>query len=189
MSTRVLLATAMMVSLASVAEGQERWLGRPATPADSVPMSVLQAEARGSIHPRATPNNEGTSASDTLMGGTRERRCVHAGANAVRSGDFVAGPFAYYNEIWHQGYGKLWWHPAEMPPKPPLLIVQATRLDAEAESRVFESSHIAWPSGPTESEATSIKFYPTGIRLPTAGRWMMVATAGNSWGCFVHTVR
>ena len=186
MSKRDLLTTAMMVALASRATGQSQWLGRPAVPADSVPRSVLQAEARGSRHPLATANNEGASATNTSISGTRERRCVETDSNAVRSGDFVAGPFAYYNDIWRSGQGKLWWHPSEMIPKPPLLIVQVTRLDQEGESRVFESSDIAWPSGP---EATSIKFYPTGFRLPSVGRWMMVATAGNSWGCFVHTIR
>ncbi|MDX2260088.1 MAG: hypothetical protein SFU84_00145 [Gemmatimonadales bacterium] len=110
-------------------------------------------------------------------------------SQAVRSGDFIAGPFETYNDVWKQGYGKLWWHPSEMTPKPPLLVVQATRLDEQAESRVFESSDIAWPSGPKESEATSLKFYPTGIRLPSLGRWMLVATAGNNWGCFIHTIR
>jgi len=110
-------------------------------------------------------------------------------SQAVRSGDFIAGPFESYNDVWKQGYGKLWWHPSEMTPKRPLLVVQATRLDEQAESRVFESSDIAWPSGPNESEATSLKFYPTGIRLPSLGRWMLVATAGNNWGCFIHTLR
>lgn len=76
-----------------------------------------------------------------------------------------------------------------MPPKTPALIVHSTRLDQEAEGRVFEATEIAWPSGPNQSTATSITCYPTGIRLPTVGRWMMVATAGNNWGCFILTVQ
>lgn len=184
MSKRALLITAMMVVLVPALAVQSQSPGRPAAPGDSVPGSIREAEASGSRHPRATANNEGSWAR-----GTSERRCVDADANVVRSGDFVAGPFEFYNEIWRQGYGKLWWRPSEMTPHPPLLIVQATRLDQVADSRVFEASDVASPSGPKENEATRIKFYPTGFRLPSLGRWMMVATAGNNWGCFIHTVR
>jgi hypothetical protein len=183
---RMLLTLTLTAALASTGEAQNIWLGRPAVAADSVAQSVLEAEERGSHHPPAGTNNAGQY--PNAHTGTHERKCVNADADSKRSGNFVAGPLLLYNDIWRQGYGKLWWHPNEMPSERPVLIVQATRLDEAAESRVFEAKQIAWPSGPNESEATSIKFYPTGIRLPTVGRWMMVATAGNNWGCFLLTV-
>jgi hypothetical protein len=183
----ILLALVMTCTMLARGEAQRDWTGRPAVPEDSVAQSVLEAEERGSRHPPAVTNNAGRY-HDSYTG-SRERRCVNADAGAMRSSDFVAGPFDRYNDLWRQGYGKLWWHPNEMPSEAPMLTVQATRLDEVAESRVYETRDIASPSGPGESRATSARFYPTGIRLPTVGRWMMVATAGNNWGCFVLTVR
>jgi hypothetical protein len=183
----ILLTLVMTCTMLARGEAQRDWTGRPAVPEDSVAQSVLEAEERGSRHPPAVTNNAGRY-HDSYTG-SRERRCVNADAGAMRSSDFVAGPFDRYNDLWRQGYGKLWWHPNEMPSEAPMLTVQATRLDEVAESRVYETRDIASPSGPGESRATSARFYPTGIRLPTVGRWMMVATAGNNWGCFVLTVR
>ncbi|MCA9720835.1 MAG: GNAT family N-acetyltransferase, partial [Gemmatimonadetes bacterium] len=186
---RILLAVALLCTLPAVAPAQAEWLGRAPTAADAMPATTAEAEVEGARHPRATPNNVMESAPGVTIAGTTERRCVPADRDVVRSGDFVAGPFAWYNEVWHQGYGKMWWQPSEMPPVAPTLIVRATRLDAPAEGRVYETSEVAQPSGPRESAWTRIRFYPTGIRLPTVGRWLLVATAGNNWGCVVHEVR
>lgn len=106
--TRSLLTTAMMVTLASTAQGQGQWLGRSGASADSVPRSVLQAEAHGSRHPRATANNEGASASNSSIIGTRERRCVDTELNALRSGDFVAGPQCEYEALLAMSEGRPW---------------------------------------------------------------------------------
>jgi hypothetical protein len=183
----IVVVLVMTAAPLTQSEAQSLWLGRPAVPTDSLAQSIAEAEERGSRHPPAVTNNAGKG--DVEFPGSRERRCVNTDADAMRSGDFVAGPFDWYNGAWRQGYGKIWWHPDEMPSERPVLIVQAARLDEPAESRVYEATFVSWPSGPNESEATSIKFYPTGIRLPTVGRWMMVVTAGNNWGCFVLTVR
>ena len=188
MLTRSLFTSALIITAVSAVHAQDEWLGRPGVAQDSVARSIREAEARGSRHPRATANNIGPAASDNTIGRSTERRCMVTGAQAVQSGDFTAGPFASYNDFWRQGYGKLWWHPSEMGSTVPVLTVHATRLDQEAESRVFEASEIAWPSGPGASAATSTRFYPTGIRLPSVGRWMLIATAGNNWGCFIHTI-
>jgi hypothetical protein len=183
----VLLTLVMTCTVLSRGEAQRDWTGRPAVSADSVAQSVLEAEERGRRHPQAVTNN--ADRYHNAYTGTHERRCVNADADSKRSGDFIAGPLLLYNDVWRQGSGKLWWHPNEMPSEAPMLTVHATRLDESAEARVFDSATIAWGSGPNASATTSPKFYPTGIRLPTVGRWMMVATAGNNWGCFVLTVR
>ncbi len=187
MPNRVLFALTLTAGLGAPIEAQSIWLGRPALPADSVAQSIAEAEERGSRHPPAVTNNAGRY--HTAYTGSHERRCVDTERGAMRSGDFVAGPFDLYNGVWRQGYGKLWWHPNEMPPEAPVLVVQAIRLDEPADGLVFEAKQVAGQSGPTESGATGTRFYPTGIRLPTVGRWMLVATAGNNWGCFILTVR
>jgi len=185
---RILLALALVFALPCVAPAQAEWLGRAPTAGDSMPATIAEAEAEGARQPRATPNNLMESAPGVTIVGTTERRCVPADRDVVRSGDFIAGPFAWYNDAWHQGTGKMWCQPSEMPPEAPTLIVRATRLDAPAEGRVFETSDVAQPSGPGDSAWTRIRFYPTGIRLLTVGRWLLVATAGNNWGCVVVTV-
>jgi len=57
------------------------------------------------------------------------------------------------------------------------LVVKATRLDAAAAGRVYGVDILNAPR------------YPSGVFLPEAGRWMMVATAGDAWGCFVVAVK
>jgi hypothetical protein len=165
-------------------------VARAAQPADSVPSSISVAEAEGSRWPRAARNNGASPAPGITVGGTSERKCVDVDrVNVARSGDFVAGPFQRYNEIWSQGYGKLWWEPAVLSGRDTLpLTVRVTRLDAPGTAAVFSQPFLAHGVAPPSNTRTSPDFYPSGIHVATAGRWLFVATAGPNWGCYVLTV-
>ena len=178
----------MLAGLPSLLGAQQRAArdegGRPALISDSVPRTAAEAEAQGKRHLRGAANNV-RRAWDSSAQGTTERTCVDADkASIAQSGDFIAGPFALYNENWHNGYGKLVWQPAVVSAAAPAtLTVRARRLDAQDQARVFEGFV------PTYSRAGPTKFYITGVHLPSTGRWLMVATAGPNWGCFLLTVR
>jgi hypothetical protein len=185
--THARAAIVLLAVVPSLLGAQQRVLrdegGRPALISDSVPRTAAEAEAQAKGHVRDTPNNPRRDW-DSPAQGTTERACVDTDKTSLaQSGDFIAGPFAAYNTNWHNGYGKLVWQPAVVSVAVPVtLTVRARRLDAQDQARVFEGFV------PTHSRDGPTKFYITGVHLPTAGRWLLVATAGPNWGCFIHTV-
>jgi hypothetical protein len=170
-------------TLAPVSAARPEEGGRPALASDSVPRSITEAEYQGARYPVVGVSNNPRRSWDSLAGGTKERRCVDVDkVSMAQSGDFIAGPFASYNQNWRTGYGKLIWQPLLVPSPHAPLTVRAAHIDPSGETRVFDGLSIT-------GNGTGTLFYPTGVHLPTSGRWLMVATAGNNWGCFVITVR
>jgi hypothetical protein len=149
-----------------------------ATPALSFPRSIAEAE-EGVRHPRESPPAR-PSDLFTMPLGTEDRRCIAVEGSeyrGIRSGDFVAGPFNIYPEQWRQvGEGKVWWQPLHVPYPAPQLTVRATLLDNPSVTRA--ERHTERTPG----------FYPSSLKLPSAGRWLLIATAGPDWGCFLLTV-
>lgn len=140
---------------------------------DRFPDQVRSAEALGATYPSAGTAN-----------GTSPRRCVDA-TNAVspQSGEFAVGGFGLYDATWHQGQGKLVWKAAH-PVKDQPLLVRALSLDGPttppADFRVLDV---------TGSTADNTVVYSSPVRLPRAGNWLLIAAAGNNWGCFLYTLR
>src|SRR5215210_7908800 len=157
--------------------------GRAPLISDSMPHTAAEAERQATRMVRVAPTNPPRDW-DSAARGTTDYTCVDAdSASIAQSGDFIVGPFAPYNANWHAGYGKLVWQPAVLSPsEPTTLTVRAVRLDIPDAGRVFEGF------APTYSRAGPTRFYVTGVHLPSRGRWLLVATAGANWGCFVHTV-
>ncbi len=157
--------------------------GRPAVASDSVPYSFVEAEFEGARHPVAAAPNNPRRPWVSLAGGTRERRCVDVDKlNIARSGDFIAGPFAPTYGGLHTGSSKLIWQPFHISSPAERLTVRAARIDPTGATSVFDGFEIT-------GNGTGTRFYPSGVGFPTTGRWLMVATAGANWGCFVITVR
>jgi hypothetical protein len=161
---------------------------RAAQPKDSVPSSIAEAEAEGARWPRAVANNE--TPATTGVVGSSERRCMNVDhVNIARSGDFVAGPFQFYYSTWSGGYGKLWWQPAWVSrTDTATLTVRVARLDAHVDAAIFAQSFLTHGTPRGEHTRLSPDFYPSGIHVPSTGRWLLVATAGPNWGCYVLTV-
>ena len=171
------------------ANAQNIQYGRKAIAADSVPGSIATAEAEGARYPRLAPGDTATNPLFLSAEGklTVARRCVEASgeSNNVRTGDFMFGPLAKYSSVWNSGYGKMYFVPfhgtvatAEK------LTVRAARLDGKADAIVLEIPLIGHAVG-----ALTHLGYPSGLRLPTAGKWMIVANAGNNWGCLIYNLK
>jgi hypothetical protein len=187
--TAIALLGFLGVSLPPVrSKGTAEW--RRATSADSIPSSIAEAEARGGRHPRSVEEASFYPRRDTLAHvGTAERRCVDVGtSNVVRAGDFIAMPFALYIRDWKSGMhppGKVSWLSAHARPSAPLqLVLRATRIDAATESYVYK--------GPTRTLSWGFgNLWPHGwataavFDLPSSGRWLIVATLDQDWGCVV----
>ena len=157
---------------------------RKAVIADSMPRTMAEAEIMGSRHPRPSVSDSASALFlATSRGGTSARRCVDAGTE-VRSGEFVVRGLQLYNVIWHQGASKLVWVPQYASWTSPVpLTVRATRLDGDNDQVVFQQPYLSHLGA-----STMDLMYPSGFRLPSVGRWMLVATAGPNWGCFVLTL-
>jgi hypothetical protein len=165
----------------------------------TLPQSIEEAEAEARTHPQAAPPSNPATPFKAAPG-TAERACVDTGryytpagdlsaldpppatgastGSGLRSGEFVAGSFATYIEEWRRdpGFGKLWWFPLHTREMPGLTI-RAILLDDPDVTRVYSAPYPAFNSTGT--------FYPSSVVLPVVGRWMLIATAGPDWGCFV----
>jgi hypothetical protein len=115
--------------------------------------------------------------------GTSTRSCVDAtGQTDLRSGEIVAGNFAAFADDMRSRRGsKLYWIPLHQQlldvtnRQPTRLLVWGKRLDG-AESYFQEHSVVATSGGEL--------FFPTGPKLPTLGRWRLMAATGPDWACF-----
>ena len=92
------------------------------------------------------------------------------------SGDFVARSISFG---WDKAYefGKIPLTPRH--PDPSVKVrLDLTRLDPPGETRTFDFKMVNVTGG-------NPMFYATTPAFPTPGRWMIIATAGANWGCFV----
>jgi hypothetical protein len=88
--------------------------------------------------------------------------------------------------------GKVWWAPlhyaADMPP----LVVRGRNSTTPGDTVWYTTSNVAWPvtpGAPRVPPAERKYFFPSGITLPTAGHWVLIATSGSNWGCFIVTTK
>ena len=127
--------------------------------------------------------------------GTAERRCVVAtGKGPVRSGEFmVGGDLTGVARAWalKKVPPKLWWAPLHHAPTMSL-VVRGKQVGSTEKGEQFKSTTVAWPvsaPGVKVPEAERDYFFPTEIRfLRDGGKWILVATQGADWGCFVLTI-
>jgi hypothetical protein len=177
----------MLAAVSASANAQTMNMGRAAIAADSVPSSVQLAEAQGARFALApAPELSQYTLLTAQYPGTSDHRCVEAGeAFRIRSGDFTVAGFSVYRGVWHAGWGKLNWMPYHpQPANPGQLIVRATRLDDPTKQWIFERE-----GGMAHAPGANLDYsYPSAFYLPSPGRWMLVATAGTNWGCFIYNL-
>jgi hypothetical protein len=179
--------------VASVASGQAPAPG--STPAEAG--LVAAAEAQGARYARIAPPDEPGSNFRRPAMGTAERRCVEARdttltgmrairyAGPVRSGEFVIGGLG--SAFGQNLTRKIWWAPLHFARSMPSLVVSGRKLGTPNDTVTFVSSQVAWPST-RDGTGSGEYFFPTGFTFPSTGRWLLVASSGSNWGCFILTV-
>jgi hypothetical protein len=167
--------------------------------AQNIPATIREAEAQGADFAHDVPQvAQHPFFSDFPFGGTAERRCVVAGAyvaytsmpnGSLRSGDFIVrGEFSKASCGGFQAVKehKVLWVPLHGSSlHKPALVVRAARIGNAADSvrlRIEGLTH------GTSGESEPLYGYPSEVSFPSAGQWVIVATAGNDWGCFVLDV-
>ena len=155
---------------------------------------IAWAEADGAAYPDVPSPNPHKGNFIRGMAGGVDRRCYEGiEIGPVRSGQFVIGGQLSGARGMRAGLqGKVWWapfyHSRDMPP----LEVRGRNLTNSSDSIRYTTATVAWPVSPGSqlvSESAREYFFPSGITIPTAGRWLVIATSGNNWGCFILTVR
>lgn len=139
---------------------------------------VGQAEAEGAAYDRPV----------SLSRKPSDRKCV-AGIEhgPAESGEFTIGGMLSGLDAMRAGReGKVWWLPVhgalEM-----TLVVRGRSLTNPADTVRFTTSKVAWQTGAVPVEQRDY-FFPSGITIPQPGRWLVIATSGVNWGCFILTV-
>jgi len=120
------------------------------------------------------------------------RTCALPWFNApVKSGEFtIGGDVSPVLPLTAGRRGKIWWSPIHHSKDMPPLVLRARNLTTMKDTARITLPGVAYAGTPgsrrPESERTY--FFPSGTTLPTAGRWLVIATSGSNWGCFILTV-
>jgi hypothetical protein len=148
------------------------------TPGSPTPEAqIAAAEAAGASFPRASGTADAPARTCTIVRPDQivfpSPRIDPAAFNLV-SGDFVAFSISFG---WDRTYQQ-----AKIPltPRHPEAIgngltMLLVRIDPPGDTVRLE----------VPAFATGSTFFPTGPKFSMPGRWMIVATAGVNWGCFV----
>jgi hypothetical protein len=142
---------------------------------------IAEAQRQGAAHPRVAGNVRPRNLLERYQTGDSLRRCVEVeGASIVRSGEFSAGPFAFY-PMFLRGSDRaaLRWSPLFIDdPLRDTVVVRGTRLDRSLPDQEWVRR------GVTAGSAGSYTFHT--IQHLSPGRWMFVARRGPNWGCFLY---
>jgi hypothetical protein len=161
--------------------------------AQTIPVTVAEAEREAIGFPRASASAPSQSLfSGSQFAGVSDRRCVpsttedlHA-TGSLRSGDMIVrGPLIGTNGMQAGKEDKVLWVPLHAPSigRPPL-VLRADRIDHPADSLRLTFAGLTYGPGP----AGRMFGYPSLVSFPKSGQWLVVATAGDDWGCFVVDV-
>lgn len=140
------------------------------------PTTVAAAEAEGAKYPKPDGRAVPARGYGTAFGPT-DRKCVDAETHAAaRSGQFVAGTFEDHIIMGNSGRRKVWWAPLQTEIMPPMLL-RAAKTSAPDKT-------VAW-TFPSVVHNINGYFFNTEFMFPEAGKWLVVVTSGDNWGCFL----
>ena len=116
------------------------------------------------------------------------RKCIDLESGSVptgasfRSGDILIRSSFFGGRAKARSTYKVLWVPLHSPYMyPDTLVIRRARVDERADSlRMVVDAFGYAPRPAPKSEAG----FPSLVTVPSAGAWLVVATAGNDWGCF-----
>lgn len=152
---------------------------------------ITAAEAAGAMHPRAE-RQKSVSAEwkENAWWGSEERKCVEVrGMGPVRSGEFIiGGELGGRPAILPRVPAKIWWAPLHNGERMDSLIIVGERLSSPMQMRLALGT-VAFVMSPGQSIPPTDReyFFPSGTVIPDWGRWLLVASSGPNWGCFIVT--
>jgi hypothetical protein len=181
---------ALLIGLA-VSDRAAAQLPIPAGSSEAEIVAAAQLEA--TTFPRLEVTRTPSRSFLTVQTGTSDRRCIEGNEiGPVRSGEFVIGGQLSGSRAMEPGRpGKIWWaplnHSIDMGP----LLVRGRNINSPLDTVRYTTKTVAWPvtSDTPVPEADREYFYPSGITIPKSGRWLLVASSGGNWGCFIITTR
>jgi hypothetical protein len=156
--------------------------------AQAIPVTVAAAEAEAISFPRSSA----TSASQAFFAekpfvGTSDRKCVSMStedphvSGSLRSGDMIARGLTNRSAFRAGVPDKVLWVPRHTSGvRGTEFILRADRIGHPADSIRLTIRSIAGSS--------RMYGYPSTVSFRSAGQWLVVATAGDDWGCFVLDV-
>ena len=83
---------------------------------------------------------------------------------------------------------KLMWEPLHNPyvyPTQQGLLVRGVRIGHPSDTMRLRVPRAAYPGVRYKYRMAA---YPSGFNFPAGGQWLMVATSGADWGCFLLTI-
>lgn len=142
----------------------------------AIPEDIARAEAEAALYRRAAASTDSAA----------PRTCVTGfDMGPAHSGEFtIGGNLSGLRGLRAAHAGKVWWIPVHRGRDMPPLEVRARSLTNPRDTTRYSTATVAY----TVSGATRTYFFPSGIMLPKPGRWIVVATSGDNWGCFILTV-
>jgi len=158
--------------------------------AQAIPASVEAAEVEGASYPRAASPAYTPSVFTSEFVGTTERKCfaqpLNTTGGSLRSGEMILR--TRLTGRWGLRAGresKILWQPLHNPFEyPDTLLIRAVRIDSPADSLRLSIPNWGYSPGAKQESA-----FPSTVQFPTSGSWLVIATAGSDWGCFVLTVQ
>ena len=172
--------------------------------AQRIPLTVAEAVAEGAAFPHAAvplavqPDFAGP------FGGTSERVCAQQPNEPIPGGSLRSGDIIIRSRLtgrWglHAGQGhKILWMPLHGPADTSTkmsfaewrnkamehapLLIRAVRVGVGYPADSLRQTVIGLTGGPRQFG------FPSTVTFPTAGQWLVIATTGEDWGCFLLTV-
>jgi glucose/arabinose dehydrogenase len=126
--------------------------------------------------------SRGAAAVAPVASVANNRKCVDVNNGATaKAGNFTVAGFGMYASTWQAKQGTLVFKPATPQPGQ-RLTVRAEPLDGTGGAVEFQAPL----SGSLKDGSAA---YQVKMQLPKAGNWMISAQAGDSFGCFLYTLR
>jgi hypothetical protein len=158
--------------------------------AQQIPSSPQGAEAEGVTFPHGASPPRIAPSFAARFRGTAERRCVTPYSNVgvdssshsdgpLRSGEFIVR----YGGLFVNQPTKMLWMPLHNPSDySGTLLIRAVRPDHPDDSLRVSVSDWGWSGSHVNSG------YVSSVAFPSPGTWLVIATAGPDWGCYLLSV-